>query len=51
LLGRAWGKPSGDLDGAEQLVIKILKLNEIEPDEDMKTIEGTVERDDDKGGE
>jgi hypothetical protein len=51
LLDRAWGKPQGDFEGGEQLVIKILKLNELEPDEDMKTIEGTaVERDDDKGG-
>jgi hypothetical protein len=51
LLDRAWGKPQGDFEGGEQLIIKILKLNELEQDEDMKTIEGTVERDDDKGGE
>jgi hypothetical protein len=36
LLDRAWGKPAGDLEGAEQLVIKILKLNEVD---DMKVIE------------
>jgi hypothetical protein len=42
LLDRAWGKPSGDFEGAEQLVIKILKLNEA-ADEDMKVIEGKVE--------
>jgi hypothetical protein len=43
LLDRAWGKPSGDFEGTEQLVIKILKLNELEQDEPpMKTIEGPV---------
>jgi hypothetical protein len=51
LLDRAWGKPSGDFEGTEQLVIKILKLNELEPDEDMKTIECTVVEPDDKGEE
>jgi hypothetical protein len=52
LLDRAWGKPSGDFEGTEQLVIKILKMNELEPDDDIKTIEGTVvEPDDDKGSE
>jgi hypothetical protein len=50
LLDRAWGKPSGDFEGTEQLVIKILKMNELEPDDDIKTIEGTVV-DDDKGSE
>src|SRR5262245_50249759 len=35
LLDRAWGKPSGDFEGGEQLVIKILKLNEPEPEPEM----------------
>jgi hypothetical protein len=49
LLDRAWGKPSGDFEGAEQLVIKILKMGELEPEPEMKTIEHTP--DDDKGSE
>ena len=53
LLDRAWGKPSGDLEGTEQLVIKILKLNELEAD-DPKVIDHEpklIEHDDDKGSE
>jgi hypothetical protein len=43
LLDRAWGKPSSfDLEGAEQLVIHVVKFGE-QPE--MKTIEGEVERD------
>jgi hypothetical protein len=43
LLDRAWGKPQGDFEGGEQLVIRILKLTELEQDEPpMKTIEGPV---------
>jgi hypothetical protein len=49
LLDRAWGKPQGDFEGGEQLIIKILKLNELEPEPEMKTIEGTVEHDDKDG--
>jgi hypothetical protein len=41
LLDRAWGKPASlDLEGAEQLVIRVVKFGE-QP-EDMKTIEGKV---------
>jgi Family of unknown function (DUF5681) len=54
LLDRAWGKPQGDFEGGEQLVIKILKLNELEPD-DPKIIDHEPKLiepdDDDKGGE
>jgi Family of unknown function (DUF5681) len=49
ILDRAWGKPGGDFEGGEQLVIKILRLNELEPEPEMKTIEGTVEPDKDGG--
>ena|SRR5262245_61965674 len=41
LLDRAWGKPSGDFEGAEALVIKVLKFGE-QSDDDMKLIEGTT---------
>ena len=47
ILNRAWGRPaSTDLEGAEQLVIKILKLNQA--DEDMKVVEDArvIEHDD-----
>jgi hypothetical protein len=53
LLDRAWGKPQGDFEGTEQLVIKILKLNELESD-DAKIIDHEpklIEHDDDKGSE
>jgi hypothetical protein len=54
LLDRAWGKPQGDFEGGEQLVIKILKLNELESD-DPKIIDHEpklIEHDDeDKGSE
>jgi hypothetical protein len=41
LLDRAWGKPSGDFEGAEALVIKVLKSGEqqLEDDSNMKVIE------------
>src|SRR5262245_45733438 len=43
LLDRAWGKPSGDFEGAEALVIKVLKFGEQQLEDDsMKTIEATV---------
>src|SRR5262245_37266452 len=38
LLSRAWGRPAADIEGAEQLVIKILKFTE-QPADDMKVIE------------
>ena len=42
LLDRAWGKPaSTDLEGAEQLVIRILKLSDNNGD-DAKVIEGEL---------
>jgi hypothetical protein len=50
LLDRAWGKPSGNFEGAEALVIKVLKFGEQLEENDIKTIEGTVIDDDDKGG-
>jgi len=53
LLDRAWGRPSGDLERTEQLVIKILKLNELDQDE-PKVIDHEpklIEHDDDKGSE
>jgi hypothetical protein len=41
LLDRAWGKPASlDLEGAEQLVIRVVKFGE--QIEDMKTVEGEV---------
>jgi hypothetical protein len=47
LLDRAWGKPSGDFEGAEQLVIHVVKFGDQQLDDDMKLIEGEVERNDD----
>ena len=45
LLDRGWGKPSGDFEGAEQLVIHVVKFGE-QPE--IKTIEGVeVARSDD----
>ena len=42
LLARGWGRaPSGELEGAEQLIIKVLRFAE-EPD-NIKVIEGEVE--------
>ena len=39
LLDRAWGKPASlDLEGAEQLVIRVVKLTD-EPENEIKTIE------------
>jgi hypothetical protein len=49
LLDRAWGKPSGDFECGEALVIKVVKFaqEQIEDDSgDMKLIEGSVVRDD-----
>jgi hypothetical protein len=41
LLDRAWGKPASlDLEGAEQLVIRVVKFGE--QSEEIKTIEGKV---------
>jgi hypothetical protein len=43
LIDRGWGRaPSGDLEGAEALVIKVIKFAE-QPD--MKLIEGEIEND------
>jgi hypothetical protein len=48
LLDRAWGKPSGDFEGGEALVIKVVKFAQEQLDDDnMKLIEGAVVRDDD----
>jgi hypothetical protein len=49
LLDRAWGKPSGDFEGGEALVIKVVKFaqEQIEDEGNMKLIEGAVVRDDD----
>ena len=50
LLDRAWGKPASfDLEGAEQLVIKVIKFGaeQLDADSTMKLIEGEVERNDD----
>jgi hypothetical protein len=42
LLARGWGRaPSGELEGAEQLIIKVLRFAE-QPD-NIKVIEGEVE--------
>jgi hypothetical protein len=39
IIDRGWGRaPSGDLEGAEALVIKVLKFSEL-PSDDMKVIE------------
>src|SRR5262245_53561693 len=47
LLDRAWGKPASfDLEGAELLVIKVIKFGDQQLDDDMKLIEGEVERND-----
>jgi|SRR5262245_23317514 len=46
----AWGKPASfDLEGAEQLVIKVIKFGaeQLDADSNMKLIEGEVERNDD----
>src|SRR5262245_54357092 len=44
ILNRGWGRaPSTDLEGAEQLVIKVVRFNQDQIEEnDIKTIEGTV---------
>jgi len=43
LLARAWGRPSGDFEGGEQLVIKVVKFaNEQLEENNIKTIEGTI---------
>jgi hypothetical protein len=49
LLSRAWGKPSGDFEGlGEGLTIQIVKFNNPQiSDDNMKLIEGEVERNDD----
>src|SRR5262245_3294159 len=47
LLDRGWGKPASfDLEGAELLVIKVIKFGDQQLDDDMKLIEGEVERND-----
>jgi hypothetical protein len=49
LLSRAWGKPSGDFEGlGEGLTIQIVKFNNPQIGDDMKLIEGEVERSDDE---
>jgi hypothetical protein len=51
LLDRAWGKPASfDLEGADQLVIQVVKFNnpQLNDDSNMKLIEGEVERNDDE---
>jgi hypothetical protein len=52
LLDRAWGKPSGDFEGGEALVIKVVKFaqEQLDDDNSMKVIEGSVVRDDDTEG-
>jgi hypothetical protein len=42
ILNRGWGRPAGDIENAEALVIKVIKFAE-QPD--MKTIEGEIEND------
>jgi hypothetical protein len=43
LLARGWGRsPSGEMEGAEQLVIKVLRFAE-QPIDNIKVIEGEVE--------
>jgi hypothetical protein len=44
ILDRGWGKPASlDLEGAEQLVIKVVKFSQEQIEEpEIKTIEGTV---------
>jgi hypothetical protein len=49
LLDRAWGKPSGDLDGAEQLVIKVIRMAEHIDENNPKVIEHND--DGDNGGD
>jgi len=45
LIDRGWGRaPSGDLEGAEALVIKVLRFAE-QPIDDIKTIEHDDDRD------
>ena len=48
LLARGWGRaPTTDLEAAEGLIVQILKFNNPQLDDDnMKTIEGSVEPDD-----
>jgi hypothetical protein len=49
LLSRAWGKPAGDFEGlGEALTIQIVKFNNPQIGDDMKLIEGEVERSDDE---
>jgi hypothetical protein len=46
LLDRAWGKPASlDLDGAEQLVIRVVKFGEQLEENNMKVIEHNDEDD------
>jgi hypothetical protein len=43
LLDRAWGKPSGDFEGGEALVIKVVKFAQEQLEENnLKVIEGSV---------
>jgi hypothetical protein len=48
LLSRGWGRPpSTDLEGAEQLVIKVVKFADEQLEENnIKTIEGTINDED-----
>jgi|SRR5262245_36471658 len=48
ILNRGWGRaPSTDLEGAEQLVIKVIKFNQEQIDEsEMKVIEHSPEEED-----
>ena len=49
ILARGWGRaPTTDLEAAEGLIVQILKFNNPQLDDNnMKTIEGSVEPDDD----
>jgi hypothetical protein len=48
LLDRAWGKPSGDFEGGDALVIKVVKFaqDQLEDDATIKTIEHIPNGDD-----
>ena len=48
ILDRGWGKPSGDLENAEGLIIQVVKFTQIEEPE-IKTVEGTIV--DNEGGD
>jgi hypothetical protein len=41
ILDRGWGKPSGDLENAEGLIIQVVKFTQIEEPE-IKMVEGTI---------